>query len=330
MRLTRRWFGGLGTIFVLHRVCRDDDQPLAPMFLSLGTLEEMLREVRARGWDIIGLDELPGRLLAGEGANPFAAFTFDDGYLDNLTLALPLFRKYAAPFAVYVCTGFLNRTVDPWWAALDRLVSERDEIVAAYPGETERAWPTKSRAEKESVFDRIWSCLFPGDENARRLRGQLYARYAIDPRAEMEREAMNWDQVRALAADPLATIGAHTVNHPALPNLAEDEARHEMQAGRDELEQGLGKSIRHFAYPLGLFGAREVRLAQDAGFRTAVTTVSGNVFRDHGRALHSLPRRNFFETAAERQTGRGARFTRNSVRGCDLLVNALRGRRVRT
>jgi peptidoglycan/xylan/chitin deacetylase (PgdA/CDA1 family) len=328
MRLLRPWCAGCGVIFVMHRVCRNDQTPLAPMYATTGTLELMLGALRDAGWEVVTLDEVRRRIQEGSnpGRRPFAAFTFDDGYLDNLTLALPVFRQFEAPFAVYICTGFLDRTVDPWWASIDRLVTEHDELTLEIPGTGEQRFLCRTRAEKTATYSSLWSILLPSDDRARRTLSDLYQRHQTSPSCEMDRIAMTWDQAAQLAKDPLVTVGAHTRAHPSLPQLPPDEARREMQVGRDQLEDRLGIRVRHFAYPFGHLSQREIHLARDLEFDTATTTLSGNVFPENTGELLCLPRRNFYEDPAQHDPALGARFAVQSALGCDLLVNVLRGR----
>ncbi len=326
MSVLRPWVGGEGTIFVLHRVCADGDTPLAPMFLTAGTLDTMLAAVRDAGCDILSLDDMRRRLMTGTRGRPFAVFTLDDGYLDNLSVALPVFERHRAPFCVYVCTGFIERRLDPWWAILDRLVNENLELSLAMPGVPEARWSCVTRAEKEAAYAALWDRLFPNDEQAAQIRARLYAHYGINPGVEMDRIAMTWPQVLELASHPLVTLGAHTVSHPVLPRLSEPSAREELQGGREELESRLGRPVRHVAYPFGLLGRREIRIASSLGFETATTTESGNLFPEHAGQLHCLPRRNFYENTAAPDRARAARFVRNALSGCDILVNAIRGR----
>jgi peptidoglycan/xylan/chitin deacetylase (PgdA/CDA1 family) len=104
---------------------------------------------------------------------------------------------------------------------------------------------------------------------------------------------MDWNEIRELAADPLVTIGAHTVNHIMLGKAAEAAARFELKASRDAIEAALGAEVRHLAYPYGgrdLVGPREFRLASELGYRTAVTTRPGVLFPEHDQHLTALPR----------------------------------------
>src|SRR5690606_6288359 len=92
------------------------------------------------------------------------------------------------------------------------------------------------------------------------------------------RKFMDWDEVRRLTAHPLATIGAHTVHHYNLKRLPAEKALLEMTGSSAMIEAETGRRPQHFAYPYGFaeaVGPREIELARQAGFRSAVTTRHG-------------------------------------------------------
>jgi peptidoglycan/xylan/chitin deacetylase (PgdA/CDA1 family) len=104
---------------------------------------------------------------------------------------------------------------------------------------------------------------------------------------------MTWSELGELAADPLAMIGAHTVNHIMLKKAPDDVARTEMRMGSATIEAALGIKPRHFAYPVGdrtSAGPRDFRIAAQLGFATAVTTRPGVLFPEHRTHLTALPR----------------------------------------
>jgi peptidoglycan/xylan/chitin deacetylase (PgdA/CDA1 family) len=105
---------------------------------------------------------------------------------------------------------------------------------------------------------------------------------------------MSWEEIAELAADPLVTIGAHTVTHPMLLKVPDDHAvRAEMEMSRAVLEAALGRRPEHLAYPVGdptSAGPREFRIALELGFKTAVTTRPGVLFKAHRDHLMALPR----------------------------------------
>jgi peptidoglycan/xylan/chitin deacetylase (PgdA/CDA1 family) len=86
---------------------------------------------------------------------------------------------------------------------------------------------------------------------------------------------LGWDDVVALDRDGTLRFEAHTVSHPSLLALEDAAARAEIRDSRAELEARLGRSVTAFAYPAGLFGARDRRLVAEAGYTTAVTCEPG-------------------------------------------------------
>jgi peptidoglycan/xylan/chitin deacetylase (PgdA/CDA1 family) len=96
-----------------------------------------------------------------------------------------------------------------------------------------------------------------------------FAWYAHQP------AVLGWDEVVALDHDGTLRFEAHTVSHPNLLALDDAGARAEIVDGRAELEARLGRPVTAFAYPAGLYGERERRLAADAGYRAAVSCEPG-------------------------------------------------------
>ena len=109
----------------------------------------------------------------------------------------------------------------------------------------------------------------------------------------IDKLCIRWDQVEAMAAHSLVTIGAHTVSHPVLKNLPLEAARTEMLESRRRIEARIGRPVTHFAYPYGAplqVGEREFALARECGFATAVTTRLANVSPANAAHLECLPR----------------------------------------
>jgi len=97
-----------GVIFMLHRVTREpvaEFEPNRILKITPEFLESVIRHVMEAGFEFLALDEIPERLRSPRPGRPFACFTFDDGYRDNLTCALPIFRRFGIPLTVYVPTA---------------------------------------------------------------------------------------------------------------------------------------------------------------------------------------------------------------------------------
>jgi peptidoglycan/xylan/chitin deacetylase (PgdA/CDA1 family) len=244
-----------------------------------------------RGLDLTA-DELEGVLacLDEEGYRPAAldeiwhergtaekrfAITFDDGYAGNLHVAYPLLRRRAIPFTVYVTTGFMDHEVHVWWYALERLIGTERFLGFEHAGRAYR-YATLSPAQKVRAYQRIRGLLLSVQpEIATGILQQLFAG-SVRHLAEIgASDVLSADQVRALSRDPLVTIGAHSMSHPALRQLDDEACRREICGSGERLAAVTGKPVAHFAYPFGnraAYGPREERLVQESGYETAATT----------------------------------------------------------
>lgn len=94
---------------------------------------------------------------------------------------------------------------------------------------------------------------------------------------------LNWQQVHQLKDSGIIEVGAHTVDHADLPSLSAEEQNFEIRTGKAMLEKELGVPITTFAYPYGKFNESVIMRARQAGFRTAVTTISGTSQSNNNR-----------------------------------------------
>jgi peptidoglycan/xylan/chitin deacetylase (PgdA/CDA1 family) len=93
-------------------------------------------------------------------------------------------------------------------------------------------------------------------------------------RGSPRRALLSAAQLRLLAEEGL-TIGSHTCTHVRLPEVPPDEARREIASSKDELESMIGREVRHFAYPYGLFSEAVREMVVSAGYHSACSTRSG-------------------------------------------------------
>jgi peptidoglycan/xylan/chitin deacetylase (PgdA/CDA1 family) len=83
-----------------------------------------------------------------------------------------------------------------------------------------------------------------------------------------ELATMDWTALRELCERGVA-IGSHTVSHPHLTELGDDELRRELVDSRARLEDELGGRCRFLAYPYGEHDARTRAAAHAAGYEAA-------------------------------------------------------------
>jgi peptidoglycan/xylan/chitin deacetylase (PgdA/CDA1 family) len=294
-RLLAPYTQGAGVIFTLHHVRAGQGKDFAPnriLEVTPDFLEAVLDQVAEAGLDVVGLDEAVRRLKEDD-PRRFACFTFDDGYRDNLNNAYPIFRRRKLPLTIYVPTDYPSGKGELWWIALEEIVARADEIELCRNGELWRL-PAASLAEKWRAYEQIYWWLRALDEASQRQIVRVLAeRYDIDLGALCRDLVMDWDDLRALSADPLVSIGAHTKGHYAIARLSTEKALDEMEGSAAAIARELGARPSHFSFPYGdeeSARARDFALAKEVGFKTAVTTRKGVLFAAHKRHLTALPR----------------------------------------
>src|SRR5476649_617806 len=179
--LLRPIFAGVGGIFMLHHVRprRDNEfQPNHHLEITPEFLRAMLSHLRARGIDIVTIDEMHQRLMQRDFSRRFACFTFDDGYRDNRDFALPVMREFDAPFTVYVASDFAQGSGRLWWVALEMVVAKAQTIEAEIGGVAVRLDASTTDA-KQAAFERLhdWMRALPGEHDIRREISALCARH---------------------------------------------------------------------------------------------------------------------------------------------------------
>ena len=289
--------GGVGAIMTLHHVRpprRGEFQPNRLLEVTPSFFERVIRRLRRSGTDLVSLDEMHRRMTERDFKKRFVCITFDDGYRDNLEHAYPVLKKYEVPFAIYVATGFTDQVGEMWWLALEQVIAKNELLGLRLDGQ-DRWFNCRTPDEKQAVYEHLywWLRSLKTEDELRQAVRELAARYHVDTSHYCADLCMTWQEMAGLAADPLCTIGAHTVNHVMLAKVSESAVRSELENSRSVIEAALGVRPQHFAYPVGdrtSAGPREFKVAAELGYKTAVTTRPGAIFKGHSDHLLALPR----------------------------------------
>jgi peptidoglycan/xylan/chitin deacetylase (PgdA/CDA1 family) len=269
---------------------------------------------------VLPLHDFVDRLRAGKLPSDSVAITFDDGYLDNLTSALPALCRHGLSATLFVVGDAIGSSDGFWWDELARLILENTTkldasvtvggtriplswpVVAgsSRPDKIWRAWEKPSHV-REVAYIAVWQALRNASSEAR-LEALRELRMLL-PSVDMERDrAMNVRELHALTVGGLFTVGGHTMTHSALPTLANDALREEL-AESLAVCRGLSPSERFgFAYPYGDLDERVHGEVQASGFAWACTTRSDFVDRKWFD-LFALPRLAVGDWQPERLAG---------------------------
>jgi peptidoglycan/xylan/chitin deacetylase (PgdA/CDA1 family) len=284
----RNWLGGNGVVLLLHETQAD---PASELWTGIPAshLDPIVAGLRSDGWDIVSLDEALRRMANGGDSRPFAVLTFDDGYRDNLTQALPILDRLAAPCTIYLPTGAVTRELFAWWLGLRALFRRHDEVTIDC---MERRFSCAELPAKIAALQAA-SRWIHRDYRRQFDLAPTFAAYDVSLTSLAEAYFVGRDEARTLAHHRLVTIGAHTTSHRALSTLEPDEVRREMSDNKAFLEDLLDREVAHFAYPYGdpdSCGPREAAIAGTIGFASAVTAEPSPVFPEHRANTQAIPR----------------------------------------
>jgi peptidoglycan/xylan/chitin deacetylase (PgdA/CDA1 family) len=266
------------TIVLFHRVLSGPD-PLLPDAPDRRRFAQILRWLGGT-FTVMTLRDAVTALEAGGLPRRALVITFDDGYADNATEALPELQAAGLPATFFVTTRFMNGGL--MWN--DRVIEavrawQRQAIDLTALGLPCFTMDTRRIRVIREIQQAILYRHFNDREN---IATELFSSSG----STVTRLMMDSRQIRLLH-DSGMEIGAHTHSHPILVRLGSEEARSEIATNKALLEQIIGGPVTSFAYPNGRVGedytVEHMNMAAELGFNCAVTTMPGTVANLEGR-----------------------------------------------
>jgi peptidoglycan/xylan/chitin deacetylase (PgdA/CDA1 family) len=219
--------------------------------------------------------------ISAPSRRPKVVVTFDDGYRDNLTNALPIAEAKGVPITIFVTSGVLGNHNGFWWDRLGALLRARPpqvtELDLPVGGRNVRLPLGSSgiRADLDSVRRHLLPLRVTDIERA---LDAISKQWQVDSAPPPDAGTLTAGDLLQLAASDTVTIGAHTVDHVRLRDRPAQEQQDTISGSKTQLEQSIGRAVSHFAYPFGYpddFDDRSVDAVRSAAFDTACTAIPG-------------------------------------------------------
>ncbi|NBH74039.1 polysaccharide deacetylase [Clostridiaceae bacterium] len=221
--------------------------------------------------------------------------TFDDGYIDNFTVALPLLRKHGMQGSFFIPgKTFMEKTLldvnkihfilasAPEGELKDDLL----HLLSQYRGD---GWP--GFAPNEELYERyaVPNRFDSGDvvfvkrvlqtaipEGIRsEIASILFKKYVGMPESDFSRELyMNRDQIRCLKGNGMF-IGLHGYDHYWLGNLSREEMERDMERALEAMDEFIDTDGWVMNYPYGNYSGDVIRYIAGHGCRMGLTTEVG-------------------------------------------------------
>lgn len=273
--------GGAGHAIVLmyHSVCPPGHERwIAPRNrISVELFERQLRRLAASG-RMISVSQLADAAVDEPVPDGSVALTFDDGYLDTLTMAAPLLQKYQVPATLYLATQYVANAESQWADVLYSTFRhrERDKLTVELIG----SFDLRKKDQREAALYELGRHLASATREQRtRLLDEVRSQLG-SPRCGT-RLTLDFDDVRRLKAEyPMIQLGVHTADHLDLTAMDTDGALAEVRRSMDDFRTELGCGAEHFSYPYGRWTPESQRRMSATGLRTAMTG-QGIVSLDH-------------------------------------------------
>lgn len=232
------------------------------------------------GFPVLSLGEAVSKLQSGDLPDCATVITIDDGFYSTFAKALPALRKRGFAATVYV-TSYHSQKGTPvfrlavqylFWATQKKSL---DLGALAFPG-LEGVIEWTRRDDDASV----WRVIRFGEERLseaerQRLVQKLAAALEVDwGRVDSERRLhlMTPEEISDAARSGI-DIQLHTHRHRFPVEL--ESAKREISQNRAFLEPLIGKKLRHFCYPSGVWGEAHWPILKELGIASATTCEVG-------------------------------------------------------
>jgi peptidoglycan/xylan/chitin deacetylase (PgdA/CDA1 family) len=232
-----------------------------------------------RHYRVVPLLQIAEQLASGKPLDDhIVALTIDDGRRDFYQYMFPLLREFKFPATFFVVSSFIRGEN---WIWTDKILWLSQQ-------------PKPPAALVSGGLDEVFCSLNAMRPQARNAQIQAIAAGAgitIPAQAPPLFAPCSWNELREMADSGLVNIGSHTVTHPILSSITDEESWQELSESRHQIEEGMGRTPESFCFPNGMPGDfRPSQLLQiaDAGYKCSVVASFGMV--DNGGDRFRLPR----------------------------------------
>lgn len=283
-------------IFMLHRFIspNNPDRGYDP-----ARLEQYLKYLRGNGYTFVSVEQIINSLINDQALpTRSVAFTMDDGFEDQATIAAPIFLKQDCPVTIFLISGMLDGELWPWDDQVAYLINNSQKI------EFTLELSSHSQTFKLSNNNRRSRCILLIQNmikslDAERLDSYMFAiseatEVTLPKSAPPEYKSMSWGQARKLESQGIQ-FSPHTRSHRILSQLNRTSSHHEIHNSCERLSDELKSPAPIFCYPTGRaedFSDREIDIIKQEGLIGAVSTEPDFVsrHRDEMNYLYRLPR----------------------------------------
>lgn len=248
-------------ILLYHGVVQTPRHDISLGPISADSFEKQIKYIK-ENFDVVTQDEMFQMYRENyEPKKHTVAITFDDGYLNNYTVAFPIMKKYKIPSTIYILSQCLEDNERLTWSDYIDFIKDKLELrnLSSLPLTIKTIDALKNYIKGLTIEQR--NVLFAA------LHKQADVKLSPLYQEPEHWKLMNASQIKELANSGLVEIGAHSHNHPNLGRIDIQEAKKEMKTSKDLLESVTNKEVYSIAFPDGCYTQEVKQTAIDLGYR---------------------------------------------------------------
>lgn len=199
------------------------------------------------------------------------ALTFDDGFLNNLQVAVPLLERYELPATFFCCSinledegyihpsdffDLINAASGDIKVKINQKVFIKHKYNLICPEDGTTAYQfinSLSYTDWKATLLNL-SISYPLETITRDVDEEVY-------------KLFNADQLRQLASSPIASVGSHCHSHVNMNMLLKNEVEEQLMNSKMLLEKYSEKPVNAIAYPYGCYNKEALELANELGYK---------------------------------------------------------------
>jgi peptidoglycan/xylan/chitin deacetylase (PgdA/CDA1 family) len=263
-----------------HRIGNADETPFDSGVFSATAeqLESQISYFKSR-FHMATLEEVFAMIGDDVPRGTSVLITFDDGYLDNYTLAFPILRAQGVQGVFFLPTAFIGTGKLPWWDEIAYIVkhSVKEHIRLEYPEPA--TFDRKGNGGRRVSMQILRLFTQPAVKDPERFISELEKACEVSrPKGGTDRCFLDWQEAREMQEHGMA-FGSHTHSHQILSKLSPELQQEEARCSREILERELNRKIDTLAYPVGLphcFSPDTVSVLEQTGYRAAFSFYGGS------------------------------------------------------
>lgn len=277
-------------ILMVHGVMEKDGKqqwtPLRPQ-ISTEQFEKTIVTLKKR-YRFIPLEEGLKMLSGKMPLQPYSmVITFDDGYRNNITHALPILKKYNIPATIFLTTGAIENREPFWFDRLDYVLQKTnvDGLEVRVAEDKQIVLEAKDRETLKRSYKTFRDLAKSKQKDDLRMREQidtviemLEVKSGISYTNIFETDEwggiLTWEEIRNIKEE-LLTFGSHTVDHIRLGLVDKETAFDQLERSKRMIEKHLGKPCLYICYPNGSYNRETIEIAKACGYMVGLTTIPG-------------------------------------------------------